>query len=350
MPDLDRKKAEHHEPIVVKPQALATHAPAASESFSVGHGENATSDAAASVLGHWAEPGTTPEVVPEGPGDDQKVDLNKPGLGSGGTLDPLKDPKQNPVPTNEFAPNATYGEVKGTVAVKGEGDAHEIDPSDVKQGSLGDCYFVAQLAAQARTNPDRIKHLIQDHGDGTYTVTLHLKDEKTGKRVPTDIVVDSQFPQKDGKVAYAKPGDVGEAGPELWAMLLEKAWAKVSGSYESIRGKKTKDSDVFAMMSGEASSNISLAGQDEVQLLDKLSKALTNGQGVSFGSKSSTDDAAVQELKDAGVVGNHAYTLMGVDLKAKTVSLRNPWGVQHLNDFTIDKLIKFFTSCKIAAK
>lgn len=265
---------------------------------------------------------------------------------------PLQDPSKNPDPTNEYAPNATYGEVKGVVAAKGQGDAHEIDPNDVEQGALGDCYFVAQLAAQAKTNPGRIKDLIKDNGNNTFTVTLHLKDPANPyKRVATPIVVDAQFPQKDGGVAYAKPGDRGATGPELWVMLIEKAFAKHSGSYELIRGSKTRDGDVFAMMSGANSGSISL-GLGADLLLQRLSAALANGQAVSFGAKSknTADEALQNEAKSAGVVLNHAYSLLGVDAKARTVDLRNPWGVRHLMGFSVDNLKKFYDSCDVAAK
>lgn len=267
-------------------------------------------------------------------------------------LSPLQDPAKNPDPTNEYAPNATYGEVKGVVAAKGQDDAHEIDPNDVEQGALGDCYFVAQLAAQAKTNPGRIKDLIKDNGNNTFTVTLHLKDPANPyKRVATPIVVDAQFPQKDGGVAYAKPGDRGNTGPELWVMLIEKAFAKHSGSYELIRGSKTRDGDVFGMMSGANSGSISL-GLGADLLLQKLSAALTNGQAISFGAKNkNTADEALQgEAKTAGVVLNHAYSLLGVDAKARTVDLRNPWGVRHLMGFSVDNLKKFYDSCDVAAK
>lgn len=265
---------------------------------------------------------------------------------------PMQDPAHNPDPTNEYAPNAAYGAVAGTVAVKGEGDAHEIDPNDVEQGALGDCYFVAQLAAQAKTNPGRIKDLIKDNGNGTFTVTLHLKDAaQPWKRVATPIVVDGQFPQKDGGVAYAKPGDRGSTGPELWVMLIEKAFAKHSGSYELIRGSKTKDGDVFGMMSGTNSGTISLGMGADV-LLQRLSAALANGQAVSFGAKNknTADEALQNEAKTAGVVLNHAYSLLGVDAKQRTVDLRNPWGVRHLMAFSIDNVKKFYDSCDVAAK
>src|SRR5205085_9952992 len=41
---------------------------------------------------------------------------------------------------------------------------------DVRQGAAGDCYYLASLAAVAKTNPSIIRNHIADLGDGTYAV------------------------------------------------------------------------------------------------------------------------------------------------------------------------------------
>ena len=269
-------------------------------------------------------------------------------------LDPMLDPNHNPDPNNEYVTDAHWGEVDGTVAVKGENDDHAIAPDDVKQGSLGDCYFVAQLAAQAKANPGVIEKLIKDNGNGTYTVTLHLKDPaKPWMRKKTDIVVDSKFPKKGGgtSIAYAKIGDVDESGKgELWPMLIEKAFAKYSGSYEEIRGNKTKDGDVFAMMTGKTSGYRSLASTPSEELLRLLTASVAASKPVTFGAIGhSAPDELQKEADKAGVVLNHAYSLEAVDAKAKTISLRNPWGVRHLNGLDVELVRRLYTGVKIGA-
>ena len=64
-------------------------------------------------------------------------------------LDPKKDPSKNPDTESEHVKGATYDVVKGTAFIQGKGDDKDIDPNDVSQGRLGDCYFVAALAAIA---------------------------------------------------------------------------------------------------------------------------------------------------------------------------------------------------------
>ena len=47
------------------------------------------------------------------------------------------------------------------------------------------------------------------------------------------VVVDDKIPCRNGKPVFCRNND-GEY--EIWPMILEKAWAKVHGSYEMIEG------------------------------------------------------------------------------------------------------------------
>ncbi len=266
-------------------------------------------------------------------------------------LEPMQDPSVNPDPTNEYAASATYATINGTIAVQGEGDAHAIDANDVKQGSIGNCYFVAQLAAQAKSDPSVIQNLIKDNGDGTYTVSLYLKDARQPwKRTKTDVVIDSQFPSTDGRsAAYAKPGDAGSKGPELWVMLIEKAFAKYAGHYEETRGKKTTDADVFGMMTGVTSGYRAMSSLSDDALIRLCEAAVKAGKPVSFGAINTSASEELQKgAKEAGVVLNHAYALEGVDAGKRTLSLRNPWGVKHLFDTDVAVVRKFYDGVRVA--
>ena len=44
-----------------------------------------------------------------------------------------------------------------------------------------------------------------------------------------EVVIDDQFPCFNDEAAFSKAH-----GPELWVLILEKAWAKIHGSYERI--------------------------------------------------------------------------------------------------------------------
>src|SRR5688572_11579109 len=58
---------------------------------------------------------------------------------------------------------------------------------DVDQGSLGDCYFLAPLAAIAKTNPDRIRQSVVELGDRTYAVRFHSGGTEQYVRVDADL-------------------------------------------------------------------------------------------------------------------------------------------------------------------
>lgn len=109
-----------------------------------------------------------------------------------------------------------------------EGD---IEPSDLCQGAVGDCWLVAAFAC-ASEFPDMIRHMFltkEYNPRGLYKVRIY--DPQLKKWVI--VTVDDRIPCKKGtnRPRFMKPN-----GNELWAILLEKAYAKHSGSYAAIEG------------------------------------------------------------------------------------------------------------------
>jgi hypothetical protein len=135
----------------------------------------------------------------------------------------------------------TYGLPPGRwrLFVQGEDDPHAIHPSDVRQGQLGNCYFVSSLAALANTEKGRV--LIQSHmtanKDGTYTVTLYEYNRQTGTFEEIEIVVTPDLPSRpDGSPAFAHPGDIRDGQQEYWVQIYEKAYAQYRGGYSTLDG------------------------------------------------------------------------------------------------------------------
>ena len=109
-----------------------------------------------------------------------------------------------------------------------------MEASDVTQGELGNCYFLAALSALAE-NPHRIKALFHTKTvteSGAYAVKLYVNGE------PMDIVIDDYFPydNRPEKDCWLFSRDTTEN--EIWVQILEKAYAKVFGSYEVVEGGK----------------------------------------------------------------------------------------------------------------
>ena len=105
-------------------------------------------------------------------------------------------------------------------------------PNDIKQGRCGDCYFLASLSALAEY-PARIKRIFRTqevNAAGCYAVQLYINGEK---RV---VVVDDYFPYDTATStwAFSQPSRTSDRNNEIWVLIIEKAWAKIFGSYQRI--------------------------------------------------------------------------------------------------------------------
>lgn len=88
-----------------------------------------------------------------------------------------------------------YTKIVADLFKKGTGDDNEIHPNDVRQGYLGNCYFLAAIQAIAQSDSGALKKLIKDNGDGTYEVTLYVyKTFISWNRSPVKITVDATVP------------------------------------------------------------------------------------------------------------------------------------------------------------
>lgn len=86
---------------------------------------------------------------------------------------------------------------------------------DVEQNGLGDCYFLSRLGALAYQQPEEIRKLVTDLGDGTYVVRFF------SGAVPVYVRVDAELPVINGNPMY---GGFGTQNV-LWSAIVEKAYA-----------------------------------------------------------------------------------------------------------------------------
>ncbi|WP_164020207.1 C2 family cysteine protease [Pyxidicoccus trucidator] len=235
-----------------------------------------------------------------------------------------KDPKaiKNPNVTG------TYGPVPNSSLFEAGADGTKAHWNDVQQGQIGDCYLMTSMGAIARANPAALENMIKGPDkEGAYTVTFHEKDW-LGRDKTVDIKVSPEMLlDKNKNPIYAgTPQDNGKA--ELWPAVIEKAYAQWKGGYKDIVSGNS--SDAMEAITGKDSSSFN---PDKATLADldkrlKAGEALTAGThddikflGIDF--KDGTDGAA---YKDGRLVADHEYFITGVDTKAGTVTLRNPWG------------------------
>jgi hypothetical protein len=95
-------------------------------------------------------------------------------------------------------------------------------PSDINQGGLGNCYYLAVLSAMAE-KPERIQACFYTktvNSAGIYLMSFFINGNET------PVYVDDFLPVRHNRPCFSSSRD-----GELWVILLEKAWAKLCGSY-----------------------------------------------------------------------------------------------------------------------
>ena len=112
-------------------------------------------------------------------------------------------------------------------------------------------------------------------------------------------------------------------GEELWVMLLEKAYAKIYGSYEKINNG----------MSGKAINDLTGAPYENLDITPKTAlKAwakLQDGKKRNYIMTCASKEGKVGEMDKNGIIKSHCYAILDcVDYVKglKLLKLRNPWG------------------------
>jgi hypothetical protein len=259
-----------------------------------------------------------------------------------------------------------------------------VDPSDITQGSIGDCWLLSAISALAEFD-GAIKRLFRKtknlhemprgNGNGNmYTITLW--DLKTWKEV--DIVVDERLcANANCGLLASKPSQDGE----LWVCYLEKAiaahcngWDKIVGGqcthawslltgckkqYSIHKNTETGKFECFAKYNprekkwipqhsnsprGDASSQVvwqvpfpkvgggKNSGGDNMELTrDELFQCMCAWDNANYIIGTSTESVSHKsDEKDEGLVDCHAYSVLeaikcvaGTDIDL--IKVRNPW-------------------------
>lgn len=104
---------------------------------------------------------------------------------------------------------------------------NNVQAADIKQGNLADCYFLSALCVLTEKQKIimRLFHRSNDNSIELFSIWLNDSGEW---RI---FCLDQFFPCAGVK---AEPVFARPAGTELWVMLIEKAYAKMFGSYKVI--------------------------------------------------------------------------------------------------------------------
>ncbi|WP_369372360.1 C2 family cysteine protease [Promicromonospora sp. Populi] len=186
-------------------------------------------------------------------------------------------------------------------------DDNAIDPDQLNQQGLGDCWLLAAMGSIAQNDPEFFREHMVENPDGTWTVTMYKDGE------PVEITVEPEV---------ASGGVMDPKGNPSWASIYEKAAAEYwGGEYEDLDGGYSDEA--FEAITGKESNS-----SDEGSLED-VREALKNGP-VAGGTE---DDGSFLwwdgEMDDNRVVPNHAYVVDEVRENANgelEVHVINPWG------------------------
>ncbi len=276
-----------------------------------------------------------------------------------------------------------WQKVEGPLAEKGANDQHAFAPDDVKQGQLENCWFLGAVASIAKANPSLLENAIRDRGDGNFEVTLYARssDDTKASLTPQIITVTRLYPfhTRIGKPLMA---GYGEDNQEIWAMVLEKAFAKLNGGYEKIDRRAFLDEAYEAITGMESSSGYfsdRKSSKEEVDAKnDKMLKRFSK-QNPGASSKdlerwapkietnlkslhsweiiptfkrlqesgnaialSTIDLGGIKKVGDFTILGPHVYALMDLNEGNNTVSLYDSNQYAHLVDFPVDLIAKYF--------
>jgi hypothetical protein len=276
-------------------------------------------------------------------------------------------------------------------------DNDGINPEDVNQGALGDCYFLSGVESLARFDKKKIfgdkdSIISSPDEDGNYTVKLFVPDNtsdngmkkvfikvkptfvnkqiitKNNKQIKTSS--DPDFIKLKPTPLFADDGD-----DKMWVQLLEKALAELEGSYGEIAGDKIDiNLTGLEMLTGVRSTSYSLPEKID-EILNQLVTDYTTNNKIpmaKFSTKHNLPNLSSENTAESGekytfyrpdirIYAQHAYSLVNIINVTKNnevLQLKNPHnnnikvkgkeiGGGKLIEVTRDELIEYFSSIEI---
>lgn len=202
----------------------------------------------------------------------------------------------------------------------------EVTRFDVQQGDLGDCWLLAATATLAQ-HPQLFNKVVpaDNSFQHKYAGIFHFHFWQYGKWV--EIAIDDKLPTNQGQLVFSRSSNKNE----FWSALLEKAYAKLYGSYKALIGGTT--SEAMEDFTGGIAEMFDL-GKPPENIFDVMEAGFKRHSLISCNIDA--DPNITEASTPEGLVKGHAYSVTlatrvnFIDNRIKgtieLVRLRNPWG------------------------
>ncbi|KAK4473414.1 hypothetical protein MN116_002786 [Schistosoma mekongi] len=200
---------------------------------------------------------------------------------------------------------------------------------DIKQGVLGDCWFLAVTASIASYPQlfDKVVPKNQELKGPDYVGAIRFRFWQFGQWV--EVLIDDRLPVRSGsnELVFMHSSDP----TEFWSALMEKAYAKLNGCYTNLSGGL--QCEAMEDFTGGICLSIQLNPYQRPQDLIEQLKIYAQ-RCCLIGCNIYSRFPFLQKL-DNGLISGHAYSLTGVhfvNYRGKTqwlMRIRNPWGDSH---------------------
>ena len=205
----------------------------------------------------------------------------------------------------------------------------DINQKNIIQGSIGNCYFLTIISGLIKF-PSLIYQLFNclNVTENCFNVLYLNINNKISK-----IYLDDYFPYntRKNKPIFCKPYN-----NEIWLMLLEKAWAKIKGSYYNMDNGSPIDVLKTFLLSSNLKEDVSydfysLNNNHEQNKIWNIIKSNMINNDNSFMiclSKGNLKHKKKLNNLNYSIVENHFYNLNNVfeERGKKLLLIRNPWG------------------------
>lgn len=186
--------------------------------------------------------------------------------------------------------------------------------SSVKQGQINDCWFVAAAAGESQQNPNQIKSIITDLGNGNYSV---------------------KFPGYQAEILgfHNDTHDYSSANGD-WLKALEKGYGLMvldtqavlplgKDFYQYINAGDTL-SRAIEVITGDKAKSQTLSLTSLADVRSELNTAFANKKVVTACTEGGAENQ--KKAMQYGLYGDHAYTVVAYNAATDKVRLYNPHG------------------------